>query len=140
MCLFSYLEIVFIITPNDIWTPIFHSYEVWLWNFLALCIQHFISFTSTVYTSNWRKFSCLQTLRRFYGVISLLRYFLVGIILFENQDDLCFLWGLGLWLLTTQSFQSYILAYFRSIYLIFIEFQNIDNNLGNPPKKLFLPL
>jgi hypothetical protein len=32
------------------------------------------------------------------------------------------------------------LAYSRPIHLISIKFQNIDNNLGFPPKKLVLPL
>jgi hypothetical protein len=39
------------------------------------------------------------------------------------------------------AFASYeTLAYCRPIHLISIEFQNIDNNLSSPPKKLFLPL
>jgi hypothetical protein len=32
------------------------------------------------------------------------------------------------------------LANCRPIHLISIEFQNIDNDQGSPPKKLFLPL
>jgi hypothetical protein len=32
------------------------------------------------------------------------------------------------------------LAYCRPLHLISIEFQNIDNDQGNPPKKLFFPL
>jgi hypothetical protein len=36
--------------------------------------------------------------------------------------------------------RSYTLAYCRPIHLISIEFQNIDNDLGSSPKKLFLLL
>jgi hypothetical protein len=75
--------------------------------------------------------SCLQTLKRFYRVTSLWRNPLVKIIFFENQDDLCFLWKFGLWILTTWPFHSCSLAYCRPIYLISIEFQNIDDN--RPP-------
>jgi hypothetical protein len=42
--------------------------------------------------------------------------------------------------LTMQPSHSYALAYCRPIHLISIEFQNIDNDPGSPPKKLFLPL
>jgi hypothetical protein len=41
-------------------------------------------------------------------------------------------------ILTIQPFHSYTLAHCRPIHLISIEFQNIDNNLGSPPKNLFL--
>jgi hypothetical protein len=82
-----------------------------------------------------KKRYCLQTLRRFYGVT---RYLLVELIFFETQDDLCILWELGVWILTTWPSHSYTLAYCRPIHLISIEFQNIDNNLGTLPKKLFL--
>ena len=81
--------------------------------------------------------SCLQTLRRFYGITSLWRYPLVGIIIFENQDGLCFLWEFGLWILTTQPFHFYTLAYYRHIHLIFIEFLKFDNNPATSSKKHF---
>jgi hypothetical protein len=74
-----------------------------------------------------KKKSYLQTLRRFYGGTSFSRYPLVEMIFYENQDSICFLWDLGLWILTIQPSHSYTLAYCRSIHLIFIEFQNIDN-------------
>ena len=64
----------------------------------------------------------------------------IEIFFFENQDELCILWDLGFWILTTQPFYSYTLAYYKPIYLISIEFQSIDNNLGSPPKTLFLLL
>jgi hypothetical protein len=64
-------------------------------------------------------------LRRFYGVTSPSRYPLVEIILYENQDDICFLWDLGLWILTIQPSHSYTLAYCKPFHLISIEFQNI---------------
>jgi hypothetical protein len=47
---------------------------------------------------------------------------------------------LGLRILTTQPSHFYTLAYCRPLHLISIEFQNIDNDQGNPPKKLFFPL
>jgi hypothetical protein len=50
---------------------------------------------------------------------------------------ICFAWDVGLWILTIQPFHSYTLAYCRPIHLISIEFQNIDNNQGSPPKKTF---
>jgi hypothetical protein len=50
------------------------------------------------------------------------KFFKVDIIFYENQDGI-----------------SYTLAYFRPIHLISIEFQNIDNDLGSPPKNFFLP-
>jgi hypothetical protein len=77
---------------------------------------------------------------KFYGVTSFSRYLLVEIIFYENQDGTCFLWDLGLWILTIQPSHSYTLAYCSPFHLISIEFQNIDNDQGNPPKKLFLPL
>jgi hypothetical protein len=40
-------------------------------------------------------------------------------------------------MLTTQPSHSYTLASCWPIYLISIEFQNIDNNWGSLPKKLF---
>jgi hypothetical protein len=86
------------------------------------------------------KKNCLQTLRSSSGVISLWRYPIVEIIFYENQNGICFLWDLGLWILTIQSSHSYTLAHCRPIHLISIEFQNIDNDQGFPPKKLFLPL
>jgi hypothetical protein len=60
-------------------------------------------------------------------------------ILFENQDDMCFIWEFGFWILTTWPFHSCTLAYYSPIYLISIEFQNIDNNLATPPKKIIPP-
>jgi hypothetical protein len=63
---------------------------------------------------------------------------LVDIIFYENQGDICFLWNLGLWILIIQSFQSCTLAYFLPIHLITIEFQNIDNTPGSPPKTFLL--
>jgi hypothetical protein len=38
-----------------------------------------------------KKKSCLQTLRRFYGITSFPRYPFVEIIFYENQDGTCFL-------------------------------------------------
>jgi hypothetical protein len=86
-----------------------------------------------------KKISCLHSLRRFYGVTSFSRYPLFKIIFYETEDDICFLWDLGLWILTTQPSHSYALAYCWPIHLIFLEFQNIDNNLGSPPKNFFSP-
>jgi hypothetical protein len=65
------------------------------------------------------------------------RYPLVEVICYENQNGICFLWDLGLWILTTQPSHSYTLAYCKPIHLISIEFQNIDNNSSSPPKKTF---
>jgi hypothetical protein len=65
------------------------------------------------------------------------RYPFVEIIFYENQDGICFLWDLRLWILTIQPLHSYTLACCRPIYLIFVEFQNIDNNASSPPKILF---
>jgi hypothetical protein len=65
---------------------------------------------------------------------------LVEIIFYENQDGICFLWNLGLWILTIQTSHSYTLAYCRPIHLNSIEFQSIDNNPDFLPKKLFFPL
>jgi hypothetical protein len=78
-------------------------------------------------------------LKRFHGVTSSSRYPLVEIIFYENQDGICFLWDLGLWILTILPSHSYTLAYCRSFHLISIEFQNIDIDQGNPPKKTFFP-
>jgi hypothetical protein len=69
-----------------------------------------------------------------------LKVSLVEIIFYENQDGVCFLWDLGLWILTIQPSHSYILANCRPIHLISIEFQNIENNHDSLPKELFLPL
>jgi hypothetical protein len=38
-----------------------------------------------------KKKSCLQTLRRYYGVTSFSKYPLLEIIFYENQDGICFL-------------------------------------------------
>jgi hypothetical protein len=46
-------------------------------------------------------------------------------------------WALNL---DYSTFHSYTLANYRPIHLISIEFQNIENNHGSLPKKLFLPL
>jgi hypothetical protein len=73
-------------------------------------------------------------LRRFYEITSFSRYSLVEVILYENQDGICFLWNLGLWILTIQPSHSYTMAYCRPLHLISIEFQNIDNNHRTPPK------
>jgi hypothetical protein len=62
---------------------------------------------------------------------------LIEIIFYENQDGICFLWDLGLWILTIQPFHSYTLANCRPIHLISIEFQNIENKHGSLPKKAF---
>jgi hypothetical protein len=62
------------------------------------------------------------------------------VIFYENQDGICFLWDLGLRILTVQPSHFYTLAYCRPIHLISIKFQNIENNYGSLPKKLFLPL
>jgi hypothetical protein len=85
------------------------------------------------------KKSCLQNLRRFYGVTSFSMYPLVEIIFYGNQDGIFFLWDLGLWILTIQPSHSYTLAYCRPIHLISTEFQNIENNQGSLPKKFFFP-
>jgi hypothetical protein len=63
-----------------------------------------------------KKTSCLQTLRRFHGVISFSRYPFVEIIFYENQDGICFLWDLGFWILTIQPSHSFTLANCRPIY------------------------
>jgi hypothetical protein len=76
-------------------------------------------------------------LRRFYGIISFSRYPLVELIFYENEDGICFLWDLRLWILTIQPSHSYTLAYCRPIHLISIEFQNIDNNQESLPKNSF---
>jgi hypothetical protein len=78
-----------------------------------------------------------QTLKRFYGVTSFSRYFLIEIILYKNQDGICFLWGLELWILIIQPSHPYTLAYCRPILLISIEFQNIDNDHGSPHNFFF---
>jgi hypothetical protein len=101
-----------------------------LWKLLMLWIQYVISFTSTIFIFHLKNNSCLQTLRRFYGVTSLWRDPFIEIIIFENQDDFCFLWEFGLWIFTTQPFHSHTLAYCRPIHQISIEFQNIDNICG----------
>jgi hypothetical protein len=41
---------------------------------------------------------------------------------YENQDGFCFLWDLGLWILTIQPSHSYTLANCRPIHIISIEF------------------
>jgi hypothetical protein len=56
---------------------------------------------------------------------------------YEKQDGICFLWDLGLWILTIQPSHSYTLAYCKPIQLISIEFQNKNNNQGSLPKKTF---
>jgi hypothetical protein len=63
-------------------------------------------------------------------------YFLMHLL----RNGICFLWDLGLWILTIQPSHSYTLAYCRPIHQISIEFQNIDNDQGCPTKKLFFPL
>jgi hypothetical protein len=69
-----------------------------------------------------------------------LKVSLVKIIFYKNQDGICFLWDLRLWILTTQPSHSYTLAYCRPIHLISIEFQKIDNDQALAPRKLFLLL
>jgi hypothetical protein len=76
-------------------------------------------------------------LRRFYGVTTFSRYLLVEIIFYENQDGICFLWDLGLWILTIQPSHSYTLANCGLIQLISIEFQNIEKQPWLPTKKTF---
>jgi hypothetical protein len=83
------------------------------------------------------KKSCLKTLRRSYNVISFSRYPLIEIIFYENQNGICFLWDLGLWILSIQPSHSYTLVYYRPIHLISIEFQNIENNQGSLPNFVF---
>jgi hypothetical protein len=56
------------------WTPLSHSYEVQFYRKLMLWIQHYVFFTSIVWISTWRKKSCLQTLRRLYGLTSFPSY------------------------------------------------------------------
>jgi hypothetical protein len=68
-----------------------------------------------------------------------LKVSLVEIILYKNQDGICFLWNLGLWILTIQPSHSYTLSYCRPIFLIPIELQNFDNDQGSP-LKTFLSL
>jgi hypothetical protein len=72
-----------------------------------------------------KKKSCLQTLKRFYGITSFPRYPLLEIIFYENQDGLCFLWDLGFWILTIQPSHSYTLAYFRPIHLNLLNFKTL---------------
>jgi hypothetical protein len=74
--------------------------------------------------------------KSFEKVISLWRYPFVEIIFYENQNGICFLWDIGLWILTIQPSHSYTLAYCRPIHLTSIEFQNIDNDHSSPPKKI----
>jgi hypothetical protein len=97
---------------------------------------HFLHIYRLVF--HLKKKSYLQTLKRFYGVTTFSRYPLVEIVLYVNQDGIFFLRNLGLWILTIQPSHSYTLAYCRPIHLNSIEFQNIDNDQGSPPKKLFL--
>jgi hypothetical protein len=97
---------------------------------------HFF-FTATIWFSNWRKASCLQILKIFYGVTSFWRYPLYKLLLLWYQDDLCFLWDRGFWILTTWPSHSYTLAYCRPTHLIYVGFHSLDNNLGAPPKKHF---
>jgi hypothetical protein len=105
------------------------------------CYEFSTSFSSHLPLDfHLKKKSCLQTLKRFYGITSFSRYPLVKIILYENQDGICFLWDLGLWILTIQPSHSYTLANCRPFHLISIEFQNIENNHGSLPEKRFLPL
>jgi hypothetical protein len=80
-----------------------------------------------------KKKSCLKTLRRFYGVTSFSRYLLVEIIFYKNQDGICFLWDLGLWILTIQPSHSYTLAYLANFYWISKHWQRS----GLPTKKTF---
>jgi hypothetical protein len=61
-------------------------------------------------------------LRRFYGITSFSRYPLLEIIFNKNQNGICFLWDLGLWILTIQPSHSHTLAYCRPFHLISIEF------------------
>jgi hypothetical protein len=64
---------------------------------------------------------------------------LVEIVFYENHDGICIFWDLRLSFLTVQHSHSYTLAICRPIHLISIEFQNIDNNPGSPPKKISFP-
>jgi hypothetical protein len=112
-----------------IWSPIPKKISAINWVPHFLHIYHLDFYLKKIY-------SCLQALRRFLGVTSF-KVPPVKMILSTNQDDLCFLWDLGLWILTTRPFHSYTLAYCGHIYLISIEFQNIDNNPSNPPKNFF---
>jgi hypothetical protein len=86
-----------------------------------------------------KKIPCHKTLRRFFEVISFSRNILIELIIFESQDDFCFLWDLGLCMLTTQPSNSCTLPYCGPIHLISIEIQNIENNLGILPKNFFYP-
>jgi hypothetical protein len=62
------------------------------------------------------------------------------ILFFENHDDHCFLWDLGLWILTIWPSHSYTLVYCRPIHLNSIELQSTNNDPYIPPKRLILPL
>jgi hypothetical protein len=111
------------------WIAIFHLYEVWFWyyEFNTLFSSHlqFGFWTSrSSYPSNSKKI--------LWGT-KFLKVPLCRIFIF------CFLWNLGIWILTILPSHFYTLVYCRPIHLISIGFQNIDNDLVTPPKKLFLP-
>jgi hypothetical protein len=56
---------------------------------------------------------------------------------FFSQGHFCFLWDLGLWVLTIGPSHSYSLAYSIATHLISIEFQNINNIWATLSKKTF---
>jgi hypothetical protein len=68
-----------------------------------------------------------------------LKYPLVEIIFYKNQDGICFLIDLGLWILTLQPFHSYTLAYCRPIHLISIEFQTLTTIQALYQENFFFP-
>jgi hypothetical protein len=133
MCL-VFLPWTVFVTPSDLYTPIFHSYEVQLFSALN-STHHFIH----IYCLDFqlKKISCLQTLRRFYGVTSFSRYPLLEFIFLKIKLFFasCETWALNL---DYKPSCSYTLAYCRPIHLFSIEFQNIDSNSCTPPKSFCL--
>jgi hypothetical protein len=114
-----------------------------MWHYPMCCLV-FLSWFNLHYTywSLDTHISFIQSLilRRFYGVTSFSRYPLVEIILYDNQDGICFLWDLGLWILTIQPSHSYTLACCRPIHLILLNFKILTTIWTPHHKKLFFPL
>jgi hypothetical protein len=78
-----------------------------------------------------KKKPCLQTLRRFFGVTSLSRYLFVEIVLYQNQDGICFLWDLGFesWL--------YSLPILTLWHIVGLSTQFLLTSIWAPHQKLF---
>jgi hypothetical protein len=72
-----------------IWSPILEIFSG---------VNHIILFTCITWVSTWRKKSCLQTLRRFYGITSFSRYPLVEIFIWKSRWPLFLIrpWTLNL--------------------------------------------